>query len=88
MIVKCFSTQARKCKRQLLLHYIYKDKLNNNGYNSIYQLLISEFNCYIQVIRDSYGDVVYFIHSVAWWGKMFAMQLLLQVWNRILAIQF
>lgn len=68
MIVKCFSTQASKCKKQLFLHNIYKDKLNNNGYISIYQLLISGFNCYIQVIRDLHGDVVYFTRLTVWSG--------------------
>lgn len=66
MIVKCFGTQASKCKRQLLLPYIYKDKFNNNGYISIYQLLISDFNRYIQVIRDLYA--VYFIRLTVWSG--------------------
>lgn len=80
MIVKCFSTQTSKCKRQLLLHYIFKDKLNNNGYIGVYQLLISGFNHYIQVICALYGEVVYFIRLTLWSGgkKKFDIQLLLQ----------
>lgn len=63
MIVKCFSTQASKCKiKKLLLHCIYKDKLN--VYISIYQLLIYDFNCYIQVIRKK---LFYFPYSWKKW---------------------